>query len=498
MTQDCTNVRILLVEDSAPISSNLCETIVQELEFEVDVASSFAETKTLLEDNGNEYFLAILDPTLPDASQNEIIDYAMEHRLPAIVYTSNEDQEQRQELLDKNIIDYVYKNSQSTGEIVRLLGRLYRNKSARALVVDDSPLFRRMVRSLLKTYMFQVHVASSGEAALAIMNKHADISLVITDYEMPNMNGAELCKTIRETHSREEVAIIGISAQNDEMLAVRFIKNGANDFIKKPFSREEFYLRVVHNQETIETFRKLRELSELKNRFLGIAAHDLRNPINGIKGFSGLLHDDLGKMGLREQAEMCEFVLNSSTQMLELVNDLLDISVIESGKLDLSYAKTDLEKLIDERLRIMNISAASKDLRLVPRLEKNVIADCDPKRIAQVVDNLLSNAVKFSPMGAVVRVSLSVANDQAEVRVTDQGPGIPEDQWHLLFQTFSKLKTRPSGNETSTGLGLSIVKKIMDTHLGSVGVDSTPGRGASFFFNLPLTRPAGNGNATCA
>ncbi len=489
-------LRLLVVEDSVPIALALKESLEQAFGCAVDLARDFATAAELMEQGAARYFLSILDLSLPDAPYGEIVDHALHKRIPAIVYTSQEDRELRKKLLAKNIIDYVFKNNQGIANVTALVRRLHKNCHVRVLAVDDSPPQRRMIRSMLKTYMFNVHVASGPENALSILAKYPDISLVITDFEMPGMDGVQLCRKIRETRDRQSLAIIGISSYEDEFLPVRFIKNGANDFLKKPFQREEFYLRVIQNQETIETFRKLNELNELKNRFLGIAAHDLRNPINGVRGFSELLLEDLRDSGREDQVEIAQLLYTASNQMLRLVNDLLDISVIESGKLELQFEQTDLAPLIRQRVHIMSITAASKQVRIATELPDSLVAECDSHRISQVVDNFLSNAVKFSPKEGVVTISASQNDHHVEISVRDQGPGIPQDQQHRLFKTFSKLEHKLPAGEQSTGLGLSIVKKIVETHTGEAWVSSQSGEGACFHFSLPVKALACSGMAS--
>ena len=477
--------RILVVEDSVPVATALRQSLEQELDAEVVLASTYEQGAANITEHKGSFFLAILDLSLPDADQGKIVDLALEHMLPCIVYTSQIDAELRQRLLDRNIIDYVIKNSQGIDTLVYSVKRLLQNREVRILVVDDSLPMRRMMRAMLKMYMLNIHVASSADAALSILNKHRDISVVVTDYEMPGMDGVQLCTRIRETWGREELSIIGVSAMDLELLPVMFIKSGADDFIKKPFSREEFYLRVINNQEKIEGLRKQRELNDLKNRFLGIAAHDLRNPINGITGFSNILQEELEQMGAHEQADIARLINTASSQMLQLVRDLLDISVIESGKLDLRPELLDLPQLIRERIRIMDISAALKQVDIELHLPDSLEIFCDSRRITQVVDNLLSNAVKFSPQGGVVRVAATTSGDNVEVRVSDQGPGISPDEQHRLFESFSKINSSPSNGEPGTGLGLSIVRRIVDAHHGHTWVESSLGNGASFFFSLP-------------
>lgn len=488
-----TKERILIVEDSMPVATVLRERLVRELDVDVVHAASHEEAVTCIENAGTGFFLAILDLALPDAEHGEIVDYALAHKIPSMVYTSHIDPELRQRLLEKSVIDYVIKTCRGVETLVYSVKRLLKNRSVHVLVVDDSTSIRRSLRSMLKTYMFRVHVADSAETALAILEKHNTISVVVTDYEMPGMDGVEFCARIRETRGPHELAVIGVSARELEFLSVHFIKSGANDFIKKPFCREEFYLRVIHNQETIETFHKLRELNDLKNRFLGMAVHDLRNPINGIMGFSQMLAEELHQQGAQDQAEIAGIIHTASTQMLHLVNDLLDISVIESGKLELKPEPTDLAALIRERARIVAITSTARKVDIRTEMPKSLFISCDGRRIIQVVDNLLANAVKFSPAGGLVTVSLENRDAEVVVCVSDQGPGVPKDQQHRLFKYFSKIDSRPTAGKQGTGLGLAIVRKIVETHRGRVWVESRPNSGARFHFSLPAIPAEENG-----
>ncbi len=472
-----------------PVATALRERLIRELDVDVLHAASYKQAVSSIESAAADFFLAILDLSLPDADHGEIVDFTLANKIPSMVYTSHIDPELRQRLLEKSVIDYVIKNNRGVDTLVYSVQRLLKNRNVRVLVVDDSTPVRRLLRSMLKTYMFRVHVADNAETAFSILNKYHDISVVITDYEMPGMNGVEFCARIRETRSPQELAVIGVSARDLEFLPVQFIKSGANDFIKKPFCREEFYLRVVHNQETLETFHKLHELNELKNRFLGMAVHDLRNPINGIMGFSEMLAEELKQQGAADQAELAEFIHSASTQMLLLVNDLLDVSVIESGKLDLKPEHLDLAALVRERARFLSITATARKIHIRTEIPGSFLVSCDGRRIAQVLDNLLSNALKFSPAGSEVTVFLERDGADAVVCVGDQGPGVPQSQQHRLFQYFSRIDSKPADNKQGTGLGLAIVKKIVETHKGRVWVESAPGNGARFFFSIPALPP---------
>lgn len=237
---------------------------------------------------------------------------------------------------------------------------------------------------------------------------------------------------------------------------------------------------------------RLKELNELKDRFLSIAAHDLRGPLVSIRGFSEVLLDgDAGPL-TGEQREFAGIIHDVSEGMLALVNDLLDISVIESGKLDLRPREASLADVVRERVRLLEVVARKKNSTIETQTgDFNRTLSFDPDRIAQVVDNLVGNAIKFSPAGSRIQVIVENGGGRATVTVRDDGPGVKPEEQARLFSAFQKLSARPTGGEQSTGLGLSIVKKIVEAHQGTVGVESEPGRGSRFFFTLPCPEIAG-------
>lgn len=476
---------VLIVEDSKSALQQLQRRIVDGLGFRVLTAATYRDAVDIIAERGEELFLAVLDLHLPDASDGEVVDFALEHEVPSIVFTSSVSQATRKRILSKPIVDYVVKNRRAFDEVVYTIDRLHKNQGVKVMVVDDSRSVRAHVRALLEINMFQVIEASSGEEALELAAANEDLQLVITDYEMAGMNGVELTSTLRSRYDRERLAIIGISSRTDSSLTAQFLKQGADDFLDKPFEKEEFACRVTHNVETIERQKRLRELDDLKNRFLGMAAHDLRNPIGAIRGFAGLLLEDDRKPLAPDQKEMLSYIHMAAGQMSDLVSDLLDITVIESGKLEINMERDDLDELVRQRVRGMHIPAERKEIAVEVRNEENATCLMDRKRIAQVVDNLLSNALKFSPGNTTVTISLRRVSGGVELSVRDQGPGISEEERKRLFGFFQRLSNRPTAGETSTGLGLAICRKIVDAHGGAIRAEEAEGGGTVFFVTLP-------------
>ncbi len=234
--------------------------------------------------------------------------------------------------------------------------------------------------------------------------------------------------------------------------------------------------------------RRLKELNDLKNRFLGMAAHDLRNPLVSIRGFSEIMLEGEAGPLTDDQREFITIINSASQSMLALVNDLLDVSVIESGKLELRKTVQSLASLILDRIRLQEIPSRQKNITIRTELGKVPDFAFDTERIAQVVDNLVSNAVKFSPPGSEILVRMDMKDDAVSCSVIDHGPGLSPEDRTKLFGEFQRLSARPTGGEKSTGLGLSIVKKIVEAHGGVIDVISEPGEGSEFYFSIPFGR----------
>lgn len=242
---------------------------------------------------------------------------------------------------------------------------------------------------------------------------------------------------------------------------------------------------VTRTQELTLANQKLVELNDLKNKFLGMASHDLRNPLASIRGFSKYLLEKGKQVKQETRDEFLTTIKNVSGNMLELISNLLDISVIESGQLKLKPEMFSMQKLVEEKIHLQQILADKKNISLHTEFEEVADFSFDANRMGQVVDNLLSNAVKYSPLGKDIYVKLSCEADKVKLSVRDQGPGISDEERDKLFQHFQKLSARPTGGESSSGLGLAIAQRIVEEHGGSIGVKSEPGQGASFYFELP-------------
>lgn len=262
---------VLLVEDSnmfGKITKKKIETVFNAPVF---WAKSLAETEKLLEMGGGAFSMALLDFNLPDAPHGEVIDRVVNEGISSLVFTTNMSDDVRDLVWSKKVADYILKDDpNSLGYIVTAMQQLEKNHNNVILIVDDSPTHRTILSELLYVRKYRVLNATSGTAALDTLKKHPEIKLVITDYNMPGMDGASLCQKIREDKKADQLAIIGLSSHKDPSLGARFLKSGADDFIVKgDFLVEEFYSRVQRCLKQLDLFDQIRE-SAIRDYLTGL------------------------------------------------------------------------------------------------------------------------------------------------------------------------------------------------------------------------------------
>lgn len=250
---------LLVVEDSSMVMKVLRHVLAPSAQFSPQYATSFAEARALLDSGEHAFFAALVDLSLPDAPDGEVVDYTLNLKIPTVVLTGSFDERKRELLLDKGIVDYVTKEGRFSYEYaLGVLNRMVKNASVKVLVVDDSPAQRRFVRGLLRLHHYQVVEAGDGREAIKVLLANQDTKILITDYNMPNMDGFELVKTIRGKYEKTDLIIIGVSSEVEGALSAKFIKYGANDFLRKPFNHEEFFCRITHNIEFLELVAEVR------------------------------------------------------------------------------------------------------------------------------------------------------------------------------------------------------------------------------------------------
>ena len=254
--------KILIIEDSSSIINTLKNFIQNELnDVQIFVAKSMKESATLLLEQKGKFDIVLADLGLPDAPNGEVVEFIAKFSLPTVILTGTNNDDIETKFRNKNIVDYVIKDGISALSYASsIVKRILNNSKIKVLVVDDSKTFLEQIKALLRRYRFQALTALNGEEALKLLEENRDIKIVLTDYLMPKINGLELTKRLRKEFTKDEISIIIVSNDLSRKIPAKFLKYGANDFIYKGFSNEEFFARINSNIEILELF------DELKNK----------------------------------------------------------------------------------------------------------------------------------------------------------------------------------------------------------------------------------------
>lgn len=369
--------------------------------------------------------------------------------------------------------------------------------SSRILVVDDITKNLQVVGTVLRNQGYKVMAAASGAEALKCVRTQLP-DLILLDLMMPEMDGLEVCRRLKSDSTTSQVPVIFLTASNEMEHLVNGFEVGAVDYVTKPFNPPELLARVRTHLELKHARERLREMNEEKNEFMGIAAHDLRNPLGAITGYAEILIEEMeslqpsvpepGARAVREAGECAGRIRETSRRMAEMVQNLLDANRIERGEMQLNLAPLDLSQTVAAVLETQRPRAVAKQQTLHWQNEVGAVSVlADATVLTQVIENLISNAVKYSPAGKNIFVRLRRLQEGTLCEVQDEGPGLSAEDQKKLFGKFARLSSKPTGGENSTGLGLSIVKKMVEAMNGRVWCESELGRGATFIVEFPTT-----------
>ena len=257
--------RILVAEDSNVFSSMISQKLKEQFNITVELCRNFEDLQQAYELNSQPIQLAISNINLPGAENGEALNYLVDLSVPTIVFTSTFQEKTREGLMAKDIVDYIIKdNIFAIDMLAESVCRFLTNQRHHVLIVDDSPTARALLSTRLKRYNFRVSTAENGVTAIEILKKNPDIGLVITDYNMPDIDGFELTRRIRHVRGSHQLRVIGVSSSSDRLLSARFLKAGGNDFMMRPFIDEEFYCRVNQNLDTLVQIKNAQERMKLR------------------------------------------------------------------------------------------------------------------------------------------------------------------------------------------------------------------------------------------
>ncbi|WP_416398360.1 response regulator [Allohahella sp. A8] len=253
-------IKLLVVEDSVMTTKIIRHLCLKTGGIDARYASSRAEAISILDSEQNEFFAALVDLNLPDAPDGEVVELCLSRKIPTIVLTGSFSEERRERLLATGIVDYVIKEGRySYNYALRLVKRLKANEGIKVMIADDSKTARHYLRDLLKRHRYEVVEAENGAEAIRQLMAHTDTRILIADYNMPQIDGFQLTQLLRDKYEKTDLVILGLSGEGQSSLSAKFIKNGANDFLRKPFNQEEFYCRMMNCVETLELVEQLRD-----------------------------------------------------------------------------------------------------------------------------------------------------------------------------------------------------------------------------------------------
>ena len=368
------------------------------------------------------------------------------------------------------------------------------------LVVDDIEQNVTDISQILRSNGYQVLAAFSGEQALKMLEKRTP-DLILLDVMLPDINGFEVCKRIKQNKSISDIPIIFLSALSEAETKVEGLEVGGVDYITKPFQESEVlarvkvHLRIRHLEiERKEHIEKLILQNEAKDRLMQIVSHDLHSPLSGIHSLSEILFKGEEAKDVTLVREFSELISSTAANLMHLVNDLLDLAKVESGKLQIMPMEFDIALTIRSCVRLQKNVALNKGVTFVEIYSSPVInIEADEPKLVQVINNLLSNAIKFTPKGGTITVRAIVQPPDNKhnfptllFSVCDTGIGIPPEDLPNIFEKFGKHQRSGTAGEKGTGLGMPIVKRFVELHSGTIEVESIIGKGTEFIISLPI------------
>jgi signal transduction histidine kinase len=357
------------------------------------------------------------------------------------------------------------------------------------LVVDDIPRNVQLLGATLTREGYEVLFATSGEQALERLEARLP-DLVLLDLMMPGMDGMEVCRRIKKDPRTLTLPVIFLTAANESELAAKALTEGAVDFINKPFNTAELLARVRTHVDLKRTRDELQRIIVQKNDLMSAVAHDLKNPISSMR-FSAYMLRDEGLKAPDPRAELVDTIVESCDGMLKFIQERLERSASEARLSQLQLETVNIAEIIEQVMRVNLATAHAKQQRLICAAKLNELpaVRADFHALGQVLGNLISNAIKFSLPGTSVTIDVGIdpaTPDRMRITVIDQGPGLTVEDAKDLFKPYRRLSARPTGGESSTGLGLSIAHEMILAMGGTIDCESEPGNGASFWITLPL------------
>jgi len=382
---------------------------------------------------------------------------------------------------------------------------------ARILLTDDEPVILKTLSAAIEEMGYRVTTATNGEEALKLLRKQP-CDIVIADIKLPDISGLEILEMAKELNP--ETAVIMITGHASLETAVNSINEGAYAYVLKPVDMNELETIIknalreqrllIENRKLVESLqqsnRRLEEanralelVSQTKSDFMARTSHELRTPLNSIIGFSEVLLNEMPSIDQKISSEFLSYIQASAKHLLQLINSILDLAKIESGKMTLDLSEFDLAVLLENvKITVLPMLTAKKQSLEIKMADDLSPIFADEAKMRQIFLNLISNAHKFTPAKGKIKVTCHLeATHLLHCSVLDNGIGIsPQDQ-QRIFEEFGQVKTLSTKRKNGVGLGLSIAKRLVELHGGKIWVVSEVSHGSNFTFSIPIIRKGG-------
>jgi signal transduction histidine kinase len=365
------------------------------------------------------------------------------------------------------------------------------------MIVDDEPENLRILEHMLVAQGLAVRVFVKGAQALEAAGREPP-DLVLLDVRMPEMNGYEVCRRIRELPALRDTPVIFISALHETEDIIRGFRAGGADYIPKPVREEELLARVQvqlalrrsqqelehRNRELDAQYQRLRTLEQLRDNLVHMVVHDLRAPLQGISLLLEVLHGAPESVSAEKRHEYLGQAYDTTRAMARMLRTMLDVSRLEEGKLPLHPEELAVPELFAEASRTLGALTSGRTIRLTDDcVGRHLFGDRD--LCVRILVNLLDNALKYTPVNAPIAVGFAETDGSASIWVRDRGPGIPAAERKHLFEKFMTGSSPRHGKARAFGLGLPFCQMAAQAHGGSIAVASEPGQGSTFTLTLP-------------
>ena len=352
------------------------------------------------------------------------------------------------------------------------------------LIVDDNIQNLKVTTNILKNQGYLIGLAQSGTTALNQIEAQVP-DLILLDIMMPEMDGIEVCRKIKQQEKWADIPIIFLTAKSQTEDLVEAFEAGGVDYVTKPFRKDELLARVKTHIDLYRSKLEISEMIKTRDKLYSIIAHDVKTPFSSILLIIDALKNDIVKCGSEEYKKLISQLETGTNNTLTLLNNLLTWTRYQSGIVEITPVKTDLNRLLLESAQLLQPIAKDKNITLNLNIPEECIAFFDETTIQTVIRNLITNAIKFTPENGIVKLILETNGKYKKIIVEDNGIGMSEEAIQKIFTENKSFTTKGTKLESGTGLGLMMIKDFVKLNNGELNVKSQLNVGTQFTVFLP-------------